>query len=129
MKRVLTVSLVIALAAPVLLAATVTGMWSGTLEIRRPDGSGRRTPALVILKQDGETVTGSAGASESNQTPIRNGKVSGDRLTFEVESGNQQFMRFDLKVSEDGIEGDVQGEAPHGSKASGRLTAKRLPDK
>ena len=129
MKRLLAVSLVIALATPVLFAATVTGMWSGTLEIRRPDGSGRRTPALVILKQDGDTVTGSAGASESNQTPIRNGKVNGDRLTFEVESGNQQFMRFDLKVSEDVIEGSAEGKAPDGGRMTGRLMVKRLPDK
>ena len=83
----------------------------------------------MTLKQDGESVTGSAGADESSQRPIRNGKVDGDRLTFEIELGNQRFMRFDLKVSEDGIEGDIQGDAPDGSTASGRLAVKRLPDK
>ena len=129
MNRLLTISLVTALAYPVLLAASVTGMWSGTLEMRRADGSSRRAPALVILKQDGEVVTGSAGASESSQTPIRNGKLEGDRLTFDVESGNQQYTRFDLTVSEHAIEGNIEGKAPDGGTVTGRLMVKRLADK
>ena len=129
MKRLLAVSLLTALACPLLLAATVTGKWSGTMEMRRADGSSRTVPAFFMLKQDGEVFTGLAGANETSQQPIRNGKLAGDRLTFDVESGNQQYTHFDLKVSDDAIEGNAEGPTPDGGKATARLMLKRVAEK
>ena len=129
MKRLLTVSLLTALACPLLFAATVTGKWSGTMEMRRADGQSRTVPAVLILKQDGEIVTGSAGANETSQQPIRNGKLDGDRLTFDIESANQQSTHFDLKVSEDAIEGSAEGPTPDGGKATARIMVKRVAAK
>ena len=51
----------IALAVGVLSGADATGTWVGTLT---PDGAeGGGLPARLVLKQDGETLTGTAGRS------------------------------------------------------------------
>ena len=74
--------LMIALAATALAAADVTGTWSGTLT---PDGRDAG-PALLILKQEGNAVTGTAGPDANETHPISKGMVENDTVTFEVET-------------------------------------------
>jgi hypothetical protein len=119
LRFVVTITAALALAGLTLLAADLTGTWSGTFEVRRSDGSSRTLTPLVILKQDGTVLTGSIGSNQSDQRPIRNGKVDGDRVTFEIESQGGTIQRFDLKASADRIEGDV--------RASTHRAAKRVP--
>src|ERR1700692_333765 len=82
----------------IMLAATLTlaygavadfsGKWSGSA----PDNAGGM---YVVLHQEGTTLTGSAGPSESKQFPIIAGKVDGDHLTFEIKM-SAGIIRFDL---------------------------------
>lgn len=126
--RSLAVVLVVSAAAAVA-APDVTGKWPGTIEFANPDGGSRSEPALVVLKQEGETVTGTGGPNESEQHPIQNAKLQGDRLTFEIVTGSGRTMRFDLKVAGDKIEGEVQGESRDGGKRTARLSVKRVAEK
>jgi hypothetical protein len=64
-----------------------SGKWSGS--------SPEMGAVYAVLKQEGTTLTGSAGPSESKQLPITTGKVAGDHLTFEVRMGGGT-MSFDL---------------------------------
>ena len=56
------------------------------------------------MGQDGNKLTGSGGPNETEQHPFENGKVEGDRLTFEV----LQAIQFDLQVKGDEITGGMK---------------------
>jgi hypothetical protein len=106
-------------------AADLSGKWSGTLE-----GTGESGSAFLILKQEGTTITGSGGPNESEQHPLRNGKVEGNQLTFEVPvgEGGEKVMRFKLAANGDQIEGEVTARAKDegGETRKGRLPVKRV---
>jgi len=80
-----------------IIAADVTGRWSGRFRV---DGGDHDTPQLFVLKQDGNKITGSGGPNETEQYPLENGRVDGVRVQFEVTTGEWKFV-YDLKV--DGI--------------------------
>ena len=115
----MTYLLLIALAAASL-AADVTGSWKGTMT---PDGRDAG-PALLVLKQDGEAVTGTAGPDEGERRPIRNGKVQNDTVTFEVETPGG-VMKFALKQNGEDLTGDVTRERD-GQKQTAKLAMKRV---
>ena len=114
----MTYLLVIALSAASL-AADVTGNWKGTLT---PDGRDAG-PALLVLKQDGEMVTGTAGPDEGERHPIRSGKVENDTVTFEVETPGG-VMRFTLKQDGEELTGEITRERD-GEKQTAKLALKR----
>jgi hypothetical protein len=99
--------LAIALAASMLGAADATGTWAGSLTIS--GGEGRTLSAHLVLKQEGQTVTGTAGPNATEQQPIQNGKVENDQLTFELPM-QESVMKFALKQSGDELTGDVTRE-------------------
>jgi uncharacterized protein (TIGR03435 family) len=79
------------LASPAALGATdVSGKWSGF-------------PVYLTLKQDGNTVTGSAGESEDDQIPFQSGTIEDDRLTLKLGA-----MEINLVVRGDQMSGEVQ---------------------
>jgi hypothetical protein len=61
-------------------AADPTGKW--TSEFQGPQGNTVRN--IITLKADGENVTGSVQGMRGGQTPISDGKVAGDQVTFSV---------------------------------------------
>ena len=105
--------------ALVLSAADMTGTWTGTLTPENRDEG----PALVILKQSGDTVTGTAGPDESERHEIANGKVAGDRITFEVprEHGTMYFV---LILEGDKLSGHITRERD-GQQQTAKLNLKR----
>ena len=86
-------------------ATDVTGTWRGTLT---PDG---RQPisAVLVLRQEGSTVTGTAGESEEDRQPISHGTIKDDVVTFELAVG-ESSMKFDLKLNGDDLTGGVVRE-------------------
>ncbi len=107
------------LAAGALSAADASGRWRGTLT---PEG-GNESPALVILKQAGEALTGSGGGDEQDRHEITNGRVSGDKVTFEIASGGGG-MKFDLTLNGDELSGQVTRER-RGQVQTAKLSLKR----
>ncbi len=101
-----------------LIAGDVSGRWSGSF---KPDqGDDESLPLFLILKQDGDKLTGSGGPDESEQHPMQNGRATGDRVTFEVRAGNGAFI-LDLKSTGDALTGDLQfkgGNEPRTAKVS-----------
>lgn len=108
-------------------AGDVSGKWTGTLEFKTPDGETKSGPAFMILKQDGNKLTGSGGPNESEQHPIRNGKVEGNKLTFEALDG-EKTMYFDLKMIADQISGDIKRERD-GTRETAKISLKRVTEK
>jgi hypothetical protein len=92
-----------------LTAADVTGTWSGGLSGKKADGSPHSDTAHVILKQEGAVITGTAGGDTGDQHPIRNGKIEGDDVTFELVTSSSVF-KIALKLAGDELKGQVSRE-------------------
>jgi hypothetical protein len=91
------------LLAVIAMAGDATGTWSGTF---KASGADHDTPQIIILKEDGVKLTGSAGPDAEEQYPIENGKVDGNRVTFEVTSGEWRFS-YDLRRTQDEMKGNL----------------------
>jgi hypothetical protein len=111
--------IVLALAVGSLAAADLTGTWKGTFT---PDGRDA-SPALLVLKQEGDVVTGTAGPDEGERHPIRSGKVQKDAVTFEVETPGG-LMKFVLKQDGEDLTGEITRER-EGQQVTAKLAVKR----
>jgi hypothetical protein len=99
-----TIAIVMLLAVSVM-AADVSGKWSGNFKV---DGGDHTVPQLFILKQQGKTLTGSGGPNAGEQYPIENGRVEGNDITFELTTGEWKFQ-YALKETEpDHLGGDLK---------------------
>ena len=111
--------LVVAFTVATVLAVDATGTWTGTFT---PDG-GEQGTAHLVLKQDGQKLTGTAGPSETQQRSIQNGKADNGKIVFEV-AGDGGIMKFSLKQDGDEITGDVTRERD-GQTLTAKLAVKR----
>ena len=104
MKRLLVLFAALAVSALSALAADVAGKWTGAFT--SPDGNAQT--ALVVLKQDGSVITGTAGPDESQQWPIKKGKIEGNKVSVEVTSEeNGMVYTVELVLEGDHLKGDI----------------------
>jgi hypothetical protein len=101
-------------------AASVAGMWAGMLSQKQSDGSAQIAPIRFNLTQEDNHISGTAGPEGKSLNPIRDAKLEGNHLTFNVSSVSEDgtpgvTWQFDLTVSEDRIEG--KGTATSGSRS------------
>jgi hypothetical protein len=101
--------------------ADVSGKWSGSFDISGPDGEGKAAMAFLVLKQTGDSITGTAGPNEQQQFTIKTGKIDGDKITLEVAHDNGLVLKFDLTLADGHIKGDVTGERGDGQKMTAKL--------
>ena len=84
----------------------VDGKW--TWKYKTKDG--KDAEAAIKLKQEGEKLTGAYLARDGKETPIQNGKIKGDELSFDVdrEVGDQKMLfKYSGKLSGDTIIGKI----------------------
>jgi hypothetical protein len=113
------------LMAAVAFAGELTGKWTGSFDTVGPDGSTNPGPAYLDLKLVGQTVTGTVGPNESDQKEISNGKLDGNKLTFElVHRPDRAPMKFDLVFDGETIKGTVSAEK-EGQQMRAKLDVKR----
>ena len=84
-------------------AADVTGKWTGTISIETNDPQ----DAFLVLKQDGSTITGTAGPNEGEQWPIKSGKIEGNKVVLEVVNEEHWSYKLELVLDGDKLAGDV----------------------
>lgn len=65
---------------PVLAATNVTGNWTGSMN--SPDGNS--FTLTFSFKQDGQKLTGTVEGPQGQPMDIENGKVDGNKLSFDV---------------------------------------------
>lgn len=107
------------LCAVAVMAADLAGKWSGSF---KAEGADHSIPQLIILRQQASTLSGSAGPDASEQYPIENGRVDGNKATFAVTTGEWEFA-YDLTLKEDSLSGDLTLESTtERRKAKGTLT-------
>jgi hypothetical protein len=103
MRRIAGILILAALWVVAAAGADVSGKWSGTFKMTAPDGESRESTAVLILKQTGSDITGSAGPDESEQHAIAKGKIVGDKITLETDDG----VKLDLVLTGERIAGEV----------------------
>jgi hypothetical protein len=86
------------LSAATAMAADVTGTWTATANT--PDGSSMQL--TFTFKQDGNTLTGTVLGAGGDPITISNGKVDGDKFTFD-DSFNGITIHHDCMVAGDTI--------------------------
>ena len=108
MKKILWLLPWVALA---LSGSDLTGKWSGTIEIA---DEGATTPVSVQFVQKADVVLGKIGRTGGGEEEsIRNGKVDGKKVSFEVNSAHG-LMKFALTLEEDRLEGEMKGTVDDG---------------
>ncbi|MFB3776484.1 MAG: hypothetical protein ACE141_02705 [Bryobacteraceae bacterium] len=88
--------------------------------------SGGRTQYTLTLKQEGESLTGTLGSGE-DVMPLRDGKVSGDKLSFVIArtwGKRETTMTYQGRVFGDEIRFRV---FMPGAERSWDITARRVP--
>lgn len=119
----------IPLAALALYGADISGKWTGSVEITDPtSGEKISTPVKAEFTQKSAEVSGTIGrAQDAEAEAIKQGKLDGNNLAFEVQPPEAtSAMKFKLVVvSEDRIEGDMQGAIDVGN-VSGKVVLTRV---
>jgi len=85
------------LMAGMIIAADVSGKWSGEV----PGRGGQNANATLVLKADGDKLTGTMTGPQGDM-PIQDGKVTGDQISFSM-TGGQAKLLFTGTVSGDTI--------------------------
>jgi hypothetical protein len=98
------------------LAADVSGKWKA--EFATPDGTQRVN--TFTFKVDGGKLTGTVAGSQ-DETPIQNGKVNGDDISFTAE---RPFGTFTYNGKASG--GEIKFKVTFNDQ-SFEITAKRMP--
>ena len=120
MKAVL-LAVVLAVAAS---AADLTGAWSGTFTITMPDGKTSDDTVHLVLKQNGSTITGTAGPNAEQQVPIAKGTITGNKVMLEVPVPDGMF-KFDVALEGEHLKGDVTRTAG-GESMKAKMDATRV---
>ena len=107
-------------------AADATGKWSGTLNVTTPDGGQRRSPVLLVLKQDGTKITGTGGRDASDRRDIQEGKIEDNKLTFVIEAGESP-IHFVLTLDGDELNGNAS-RTREGEKETAKILTKRTKE-
>jgi hypothetical protein len=82
MKKLFAICAVLAMTlfAGKAMAADVTGSWTTSMQTQ----DGNSTQITFNFKQDGAALTGTVAGPMGDPLPITNGKVDGDKFTFDV---------------------------------------------
>lgn len=104
-------------------AADVTGTWKQTFE-----REGRTFESTLNLKQDGEKLTGTISGRQGRETEIENGKVEGNKVSFQVTrtfNENTFTQKYEGTLEGDTIKGKVEFQGRDGQTQSRDWEIKR----
>jgi hypothetical protein len=123
-KKLLFVTTILLILAIGAFAADVTGKWTYE-QAGRNGGPARQV--TITLKQSGNTLTGEVpgmgrgGDNPPPPTQITNGKVDGDKVSFEVVrefNGNKMTSKYSGTVSGGEMKLHIVTETPNGNRES-----------
>ena len=107
------------------MAADLTGKWSGSFDLTNANGDTKAATAYMDLKENGGTVTGTAGPNVEEQMPIQKGKLQDQKLTFEVVTDDGGVLAFELTFDGNAITGNATGKRSNGERMTAKLNLKR----
>ena len=89
--------------------ADIAGKWMGTLDVRKADGTVQHDTAYFVISQDGNKLSGSAGPSERQQSPMTEGTVASSMVHFAVQVRPGTSVSFELHLDGDHLRGEATG--------------------
>ena len=112
MKKLISLCALFALTTVMALAADVTGTWKGEAN---PNGKGG--PPTFDFKQSGSALTGKT-TMRGNDVEISNGKIDGDKVSFEVtfDAGDKGKMTTKYSGSVSGSTMKLSAESARGTR-------------
>jgi opacity protein-like surface antigen len=121
MKKLFTLcaALLLGLSSVAAFAASVTGTWTG--DMKSPDGSNGFSLTFTFT-QDGDKLTGSVASQQGDPIAISAGKVTDDKITFDV-SFNGTTIHHEGTVNGDEIK--LTSKSDDGNFPTGEMTLKR----
>jgi hypothetical protein len=90
------------IAATVALGADFSGKWNGNLTT----DAGHTILGYFVLRQNGDELSGTAGAHRGRQIAINSGHVRGDEASIEAKPGGST-RRFVLRLQDGKLTGEV----------------------
>jgi len=121
MRKLLTMTFLLALLSLTALAAGIDGKWAAQV----PGRDGETREVTFNFKADGDTLTGTV-TSPRGDMPISEGKIAGDDVSFSLTlefGGNQVKLLYKGTISGDEIKFTRQREGGQGHPME--FTAKR----
>ncbi len=112
------------IAATLALASDVNGKWTAQV----PGRQGATQETTFTFKTEGDKLTGAVSGRQGD-TPIADGKISGDEISFTVtreRQGNMIKQLFKGKVAGDEIKFTRSTEGGQGNRPPVEFTAKRV---
>jgi hypothetical protein len=106
-------------------ATQLTGKWSGSFDITNADGETKADSAYMDLNEHEGKVAGTAGPNADKQWPLKNGKLDGRKLTFDVVTEDGGVLVFDLTFDGESIQGTCAGTGHGGEKMAAKVNLKR----
>lgn len=85
-----------------------SGTWFGSFRVVTPDGKSTRDNAVIVLTGDCATMTGSAGSTIDQQSPISRVQVNGNEVRFHMEP--MGGLDFQLKRRGNHLVGTASGK-------------------
>jgi opacity protein-like surface antigen len=112
MKKLLSLCALFALSAIMALAADVTGTWKG-----EAPANGKGGPPSFTFKQAGSALTGTSSVRGAD-VEISNGKVDGDKISFEVsfDAGDKGKMTNKYSGTVSGTTMKLSAETARGTR-------------
>ena len=90
-----------------LYAQNIAGTYTGSMKMETPDGP-RDASATIIVKQDGDALTITAGPRPEQQQPASKIERSGDGLKFEVvPPEGKGLIQFEVTIKEGKLAGKL----------------------
>ena len=108
MKTLAAIAMFLLTMAPLQAQKTdVTGKWTGTLTMTRPDGTTQSINFIFNLTQKGKALTGTAGPNAERQWPIEKGTVEGTKVTFQVQQPDGPLRKVAVALVKDRLQGPM----------------------
>lgn len=89
-------------------SASFAGTWFGEIVIHTQDGKAMHDTAVLVLEQQGASVTGTLGRSIDQQSPFTDGRIDGSQLRLHLAAAGG--MDFVLQRDNAGIRGTATGK-------------------
>ena len=125
MKTLAALAILALTLAPAHAAADLSGKWSGSFTVARPDGTSGDQGIELNLTQKGKDLTGTAGPNAERQWTLSKGVVEGDKVTFVVQVPDGPLISFTLALANDRLVGEAAGEED-GNKVSAKVDVGRV---
>jgi hypothetical protein len=124
--RVLLGILVVMIVVVCGVAADISAKWSGTAEIKTPEGEIATLPFWADLRQNGQDITGTAGGGDSDESsPVEKGVFDGKKLEFQFAGPDGRVYKANLApVDSDRLEGTLDFALPDGTPLIAKVVLK-----